>query len=64
MLSLIDFLAQIEQSRMSLTPTGQERLEQLAYSTEKRDQKTTSEGRKPLGQPIAVPAHCCSEATV
>ncbi len=32
MLSLMDFLAQIEKSRMSLTRTGQARLEQLAYS--------------------------------
>ncbi len=63
MLSLMDFLLQIEQSRMSLTRTGQERLEQLVYSTQKTNKQANSEGRKPPAQPVTIPVLCCPEAT-
>ncbi len=63
MLSLMDFLAQIEQSRMSLTRTGQERLQQLFYSKQEMNKKAETEGRKPLAQPVTIPVLCCPEAT-
>ncbi len=62
MFSLMDFLAQIEQSRTSLTSTGQERLEQLAYSKQKMDKKAKTEGRGPLAQPVAMPESRCPQA--
>ncbi len=63
MLSLMDFLLQIEQSRMSLTRTGQERLKQLAYSKQRTNKQAKTEARKPLAQPVTIPALCCPEAT-
>ncbi len=62
MLTLMDFLVQIEQSRMSLTRTGQERLEQLAYSRQKTNKKAKTEALKPLDQPVTMPVRCCPEA--
>ncbi len=64
MFSLVDFLAQIEQSRSSLTPTGQERLEQLAYSKQKDSRKVKIEPPKPLEHIESLPARCCPEAIV
>ncbi len=64
MLSLMDFLLQIEQSRMSLTRTGQGRLEQLVDSKRETNKQAETEGRKPLAQPVTIPVLCCAEATV
>ncbi len=61
MLCLMDFLAQIEQSRRSLTRTGEERLEQLAYSKQKTDRQASTESNKPTAQDLTVPMPCCLE---
>ena len=62
MFSLMDFLAQIKQSRTSLSRTGQERLEQLAYSKQKTNKKAKTQDCKPLASPVTVPVPCCPEA--
>ncbi len=61
MLSLMDFLAQIEQSRMSLTRTGQERLEQLAYSKQKGSKKVKADAPSPLKDAETLSVRCCPE---
>ncbi len=63
MLHLMDFVMQIEQSRMSLTRTGQERLAQLAYSRQETDKKAKTEARKPLFENLTILVRCCPEAT-
>lgn len=61
MLSLVDFLAQIEKSRMSLTRTGQERLAQLAYSKPGAGKPKKDVTVQP--KPQAVTASCCPATT-
>jgi hypothetical protein len=63
MMCLMDFLAQIEQSRRSLTRTGQERLEQLAYPKQNTDKQAEAESEKPVAQDATVPMFCCPEAS-
>ena len=63
MLTLMEWLVQIEQSRTSLARTGQERLQQLAYSQEKASKKQKEPAGKPEGQGERVPAQCCQATT-
>ncbi len=62
MLSLMDFLVQIERRRMSLTRTGQERLAQLADSKHETDKGAKAEGNQPLEPRATGPVRCCPEA--
>ena len=66
MLCLVDFLALIERSQEALTPTGQERLEQLAYSQQAASQpkKKTAAEAVVQPKPDAVKAPCCEAATI
>ena len=63
MYCLMDFLALIEQSSMSLTRTGQERLEQLAYPTQKDRKEANVKAREELRDTDASPVQCCPEPT-
>ena len=63
MLTLIDWLVQIEQRRTSLARTGQERLQQLVYSQQKVSKKRKEAADKPTGQGERVPARCCQATT-
>lgn len=66
MVSLMDFLALIEQSRRSLTPTGQERLEQMAYSKQKvrKVHKVEKEAAgKQAEQADTMPSCACETTT-
>ncbi len=60
MLFLMDFLGQIEKSRMPLTRTGQERLEQLAYSKQAASKPKKKAAVYPKTQAVMA---SCRQAT-
>lgn len=63
MVSLMDFLALIEQSKRSLNRTGQERLEQLEYSKQKvqKAEKETAGKQSVLAD--TAPSRACETTT-
>lgn len=60
MVTLMDWLVQLEKSRSSLTGTRQERLAQLAYSQQKVSKQRKTSGRKSAAQAV-TPVRCCPE---
>ena len=62
MMTWMDWMVQLEQRRMSLSRTGQERLEQLAYSKGKVAKQAKTAMVKPAARPTTAPVRCCPEA--
>ncbi len=63
MITLMDWLVQLEQSRLSLSRTGQERLARMARSEERLSKQAKLPVNKSAPEPKAAPARCCREAT-
>ncbi len=63
MITLMDWLVEIEQLRMSLSRSGQERMAQLEYSNRKVSQTAKIETIRPAAQAVTAQVHCCPEAT-
>ncbi len=63
MLTLMDWLVQLEHSRSSLTRTGQERYARMARSKERLNEKAERPAHRPAAKSAAAPVHCCPEAT-
>jgi hypothetical protein len=61
MLTLMDWLGQIEYRRLSLTRTGQERLEQLAYAKQAAGKPKKKVAVRPKTQAVTSP---CCQATI
>ncbi len=62
MLTLMDWMVQLESSRASLTRTGQARLAQLAYSEQKAAKQAKAQVRKQPDRVEPLPVRCCPEA--
>ncbi len=63
MITLMDWLVQLEHSRTSLNRSGQERLALLEYSNPKVSQTAKIETIRPAAQAVTAQVHCCPEAT-
>jgi hypothetical protein len=59
MLTLMGWLVQIENSRISLTASGRERQAQLAYSEQKVGKTGKKAAAKPAAQAVSASSRCC-----
>ena len=61
MITLMDWLVEIEQLRTSLSRNGQERMAQMEYSSQKVTQTAKIETIRPAAQAIATAVQRCPE---